>query len=208
MARGKATTSKPTMKVEEFVVLWQSADTVTEVARACGRSATTVRTRATYLRQRGVPMKRMPMGRQQVKDDATADIEHLRKVAADALAAWQCRKTPGKCTCGHHQPAELMASEPVRPDVQKASTTTGLVKGHRAELAKCIDCGKQLHEYAMYPLAFDRWICETCVTAREKCITCFYKPDINECPAAPLASGGRGCERYVVSSRLKTEEPK
>ncbi len=49
-----------------FVVTWEKASCVQDVADALGTSTNAVRTRASYLRRRGVKLKLMPLGRRMV----------------------------------------------------------------------------------------------------------------------------------------------
>lgn len=75
------TNDRESLTAEEFVRLWQSCKSVTEVTEKAGRTYTAVVSRANTLRKKGVNLKKMPhTGRPKQKvevDKLNAIIESL-----------------------------------------------------------------------------------------------------------------------------------
>ena len=60
---------------EEFILIWQSAKDVNEVAKKCGATAAVVSTKACNYRKKGVPLKRFnPPGRPAFDWEALAEF--------------------------------------------------------------------------------------------------------------------------------------
>ena len=66
------------MKTETFVRLWQDADNVAEVVAVTGTTEAAARSRASYLRKQGVPLKKFGRGRPPL------DLARLNAVAKGA----------------------------------------------------------------------------------------------------------------------------
>lgn len=73
--------AKPTPK--EFVKAWQSSSSAKEVAKKLGMHIKTVRSRVTFYRRKGVPLKKMAGGRSidwgEMKEYARTCLEEERK---------------------------------------------------------------------------------------------------------------------------------
>lgn len=61
----------------EFVKIWQSSDSRAAVAKRCGSTEQSVGHRASRLRSRGVPLKKLKTGA------ATLDYESLKRIAEE-----------------------------------------------------------------------------------------------------------------------------
>lgn len=63
---------KPKVTNEDFVEVWQAADSCKEAAKRLGMKASAARSRAHWLRGKGVPLKAFPTGAPAI------DVEGLR----------------------------------------------------------------------------------------------------------------------------------